>query len=93
MIAASMTTATAKDLRDYELFSPATVGALSLSHRVVHAPMTRLRAEADLAPSPMMVETTANAPPLANCSSPKARIPPLTAADTLVHRAYTQTVM
>jgi 2,4-dienoyl-CoA reductase-like NADH-dependent reductase (Old Yellow Enzyme family) len=56
MIAASMTTATAKDLRDYELFSPATVGALSLSHRVVHAPMTRLRAEADLAPSPMMVE-------------------------------------
>lgn len=56
MIAASMTTATVRDLRDYELFSPANVGALSLSHRVVHAPMTRLRAEADLTPSPMMVE-------------------------------------
>jgi 2,4-dienoyl-CoA reductase-like NADH-dependent reductase (Old Yellow Enzyme family) len=51
MIAASMTTANAKDLRDHGLFSPATVGALSLSHRVVHAPMTRLRAEADLSPT------------------------------------------
>jgi len=38
------------------LFSPMQAGALSLSHRVVHAPMTRLRADADDSPSLMMVE-------------------------------------
>lgn len=38
------------------LFSPMQAGALSLSHRVVHAPMTRLRADADDSPSAMMVE-------------------------------------
>ncbi len=36
------------------LFTPTTLGPLSLAHRVVHAPMTRLRAEADLSPSAMM---------------------------------------
>jgi NADH:flavin oxidoreductase / NADH oxidase family len=51
-----MTAATDKALRDAGLFSPTTVGALALSHRVVHAPMTRLRAEPDLSPSPVMVE-------------------------------------
>jgi 2,4-dienoyl-CoA reductase-like NADH-dependent reductase (Old Yellow Enzyme family) len=56
MISATMTTAIAKDPQGYDLFSPTTVGALSLSHRVVHAPMTRLRAEEDLTPSSMMVE-------------------------------------
>ena len=56
MTAASMPTTTAEELREDGLFSAATVGAFSLSHRVVHAPMTRLRAEADLRPSPMMVE-------------------------------------
>jgi N-ethylmaleimide reductase len=39
-----------------KLFTPTQLGALTLSHRVVHAPMTRLRAEADLSPSDMMVE-------------------------------------
>lgn len=38
------------------LFSPVQLGALSLSHRVVHAPTTRLRADADDTPSAMMVE-------------------------------------
>jgi N-ethylmaleimide reductase len=39
-----------------KLFSPAQAGALSLSHRVVHAPTTRLRADQDDTPSAMMVE-------------------------------------
>jgi|SRR5579859_394648 len=39
-----------------KLFSPVKVGRLALSHRVVHAPMTRLRAEADDTPSSMMVK-------------------------------------
>jgi 2,4-dienoyl-CoA reductase-like NADH-dependent reductase (Old Yellow Enzyme family) len=56
MISATMTTAIAKDPQGYDLFSPTTVGALSLSHRVVHAPITSLRAEEDLTPSSMMVE-------------------------------------
>ncbi len=38
------------------LFTPASAGALTLAHRVVHAPTTRLRAEADENPSAMMVE-------------------------------------
>ena len=38
------------------LFTPVHLGALTLGHRVVHAPTTRLRALADETPSPMMVE-------------------------------------
>jgi N-ethylmaleimide reductase len=38
------------------LFSPVKVGAISLLHRVVHAPTTRLRAAGDHSPSAMMVE-------------------------------------
>jgi N-ethylmaleimide reductase len=38
------------------LFSPVKVGAISLLHRVVHAPTTRLRAAEDHSPSAMMVE-------------------------------------
>ncbi len=38
------------------LFAATRLGALALSHRVVHAPTTRLRALADETPSPMMVE-------------------------------------
>ncbi|WP_322015203.1 alkene reductase [Paraburkholderia sp. J12] len=41
---------------ELKLFSPVNVGPLSLSHRVVLAPMTRLRSEADDSPSAMMVE-------------------------------------
>ncbi|MCB8883816.1 alkene reductase [Acidisoma cellulosilytica] len=37
------------------LFSPVTIGALTLQHRVIHAPTTRLRALDDETPSPMMV--------------------------------------
>ncbi|MEA3102839.1 alkene reductase [Caballeronia mineralivorans] len=39
-----------------KLLSPVNVGPLRLSHRVVHAPMTRLRSESDDSPSAMMVE-------------------------------------
>jgi N-ethylmaleimide reductase len=39
-----------------KLFSPFQIGPYSLSHRVVHAPTTRLRANADDSPSDMMVE-------------------------------------
>ncbi|UPG88046.1 alkene reductase [Luteibacter aegosomaticola] len=38
------------------LFSPTRLGALQLAHRVVHAPTTRLRADADHSPSAMMVD-------------------------------------
>ena len=38
------------------LLSPITLGAMTLEHRVVHAPTTRLRANPDESPSPMMVE-------------------------------------
>jgi N-ethylmaleimide reductase len=38
------------------LFSPVMLGAIPLGHRVVHAPTTRLRADADLSPSAMMVD-------------------------------------
>ena len=38
------------------LFSPVTLGGIGLSHRVVHAPTTRLRADPDETPSAMMVE-------------------------------------
>jgi N-ethylmaleimide reductase len=39
-----------------KLFSPTRLGAISLSHRVVHGPTTRLRANPDDSPSDMMVE-------------------------------------
>ena len=39
-----------------KLFSPVRVGPYDLSHRVVLAPMTRLRSEPDLSPSAMMVD-------------------------------------
>ncbi|CAG9185031.1 alkene reductase [Cupriavidus pampae] len=39
-----------------KLFSPVAVGPHTLNHRVVHAPMTRLRANEDDSPSAMMVE-------------------------------------
>ena len=39
-----------------KLFSPVEIGALALSHRVVHAPTTRLRSEADESPSGMMID-------------------------------------
>lgn len=39
-----------------KLFWPVRAGAISLSHRVVLAPMTRLRAQPDDSPSAMMVE-------------------------------------
>ncbi len=38
------------------LFSPIALGAMTLEHRIVHAPTTRLRASPDESPSPMMVE-------------------------------------
>jgi N-ethylmaleimide reductase len=41
---------------ELKLLLPVNVGPLSLSHRVVLAPMTRLRSEADDSPSAMMVE-------------------------------------
>ncbi|WP_144152354.1 alkene reductase [Paraburkholderia sp. BCC1885] len=42
--------------QDLKLLSPVKLGALDLSHRVVLAPMTRLRADKDDSPSAMMVE-------------------------------------
>jgi N-ethylmaleimide reductase len=41
---------------DYKLFSPLQVGPYKLSHRVALAPMTRLRSEANDAPSEMMIK-------------------------------------
>ena len=38
------------------LFSPVSLGAIDLLHRIVHAPTTRLRASPDETPSPMMVD-------------------------------------
>ncbi len=39
-----------------KLFTPARIGAFELSHRVVHAPTTRLRSLPDETPSPMMLD-------------------------------------
>ena len=39
-----------------KLFSPVQLGAIDLSHRVVHGPTTRLRSNPDDSPSAMMVE-------------------------------------
>ena len=38
------------------LFAPVSLGGITLSHRVVHAPTTRVRADPDDSPSAMMVE-------------------------------------
>lgn len=38
------------------LFAPFQLGAIELSHRVVHAPTTRLRAQEDHSPSAMMID-------------------------------------
>ncbi|WP_158798789.1 alkene reductase [Pedobacter sp. L105] len=40
----------------YKLFSPVNLGPYTLAHRVALAPMTRLRSDADDAPSAMMVK-------------------------------------
>ncbi|WP_297838914.1 alkene reductase, partial [Pseudomonas sp.] len=39
-----------------KLFQPVQLGGIGLAHRVIHAPTTRLRSNADDSPSPMMVE-------------------------------------
>lgn len=41
---------------DLRLFTPIQIGRINLSHRVVHAPTTRLRANADDSASEMMLE-------------------------------------
>ncbi len=41
---------------DYKLFTPVRVGAYDITHRVVLAPMTRLRSNPDDSPSDMMVK-------------------------------------
>lgn len=41
---------------EQRLFTPFNLGVIDVSHRVVHAPMTRLRSEPDDTPSRMMVE-------------------------------------
>ncbi|MDB5584254.1 MAG: alkene reductase [Bradyrhizobium sp.] len=41
---------------ELKLLSPVQLGAIDLSHRVVHGPTTRLRSNADDSPSEMMVE-------------------------------------
>src|SRR5580698_4822797 len=41
---------------DYKLFTPVTVGAYTIAHRVVLAPMTRLRSNSDDSPSDMMAK-------------------------------------
>jgi len=41
---------------ELKLFSPFTIGRLHLKHRVVHPPLTRLRANADDSVSDMMIE-------------------------------------
>src|SRR5476649_1784391 len=45
-----------RELMMSKLFTAQKVGPLTLSHRVVHAPMTRLRSDPDDTPSDMMVE-------------------------------------
>jgi 2,4-dienoyl-CoA reductase-like NADH-dependent reductase (Old Yellow Enzyme family) len=39
-----------------KLFTPASIGAIDLRHRIVHAPTTRLRSLPDETPSPMMLD-------------------------------------
>ncbi len=41
---------------DLKLFTPVQLGAISLGHRVVHAPTTRLRADPDDTPSALMAD-------------------------------------
>ena len=53
---AALKTENDRSLEVSTLFSPTQVGAITLSHRVVHAPTTRLRADADHSPSEMMLK-------------------------------------
>lgn len=39
-----------------DLFTPFTLGGIELRHRIVMAPMTRSRADADHVPTPIMAE-------------------------------------
>ncbi len=41
---------------ELKLFTPVQIGAITLSHRIVHAPMTRLRSDKNDAPTDIMVE-------------------------------------
>jgi N-ethylmaleimide reductase len=50
------TSQTASTGLQMKLFTPFQLGQIPLSHRVVHAPTTRLRAEEDGSPSEMMIE-------------------------------------
>ena len=52
----SIADAPSRDAETATLFSPVTLGAITLRHRVVHAPTTRLRADLDDTPSAMMVD-------------------------------------
>ena len=52
----SIADAPSRDDETAMLFSPVTLGAITLRHRVVHAPTTRLRADPDDTPSAMMVD-------------------------------------
>lgn len=49
------TTTTATPAKVQALFTPVTVGRMHLAHRVVHAPVTRLRANADDSVSDIMI--------------------------------------
>ncbi len=52
----SIADAPSRDAETATLFSPVALGAITLRHRVVHAPTTRLRADPDDTPSAMMVD-------------------------------------
>lgn len=54
--AASTDEALRRDIEPTLLFSRIAIGQIALSHRVVHAPTTRLRADPDHSPSAMMVD-------------------------------------
>ncbi len=45
-----------KEAKGYKLFTPVKLGALSLSHRVVMAPLTRMRTTKDNIPNDLMAE-------------------------------------
>lgn len=53
---AALKTDSDRSLEVSTLFSPVEVGPMTLAHRVVHAPTTRLRADPDDTPSAMMVK-------------------------------------
>lgn len=51
MLSATATTSTGVGATESVVFTPLKVGAVELGHRIVLAPCTRLRAEADHTPS------------------------------------------